>query len=139
MVDFDQSGVNTAQDVRAYLGPSLGWVRTRVKPQRFITAPGTYNATTDDGVILVNTTMNVTINLPDVGKWMTETAYQPATAFERTIWVKDFGGHSASSPITVVPFAGQVIDTMQGSYSISTNFALVRLYPLSDRSGWLTM
>jgi hypothetical protein len=135
MPDLDQGGFNF-QRVNAYLGPSLGWVPSRIKPERFITVSGTYNATPDDGVIFVNVSGTVIITLPDVTGWMPEPAYQPATAFERTVWIKDLGGHAGAFPIQVFPFGNQAIDTLHGSVSINTNNGILRLYPLADLSGW---
>jgi hypothetical protein len=86
-------------------------------------------------VVLVNVAGLVTVNLPDVTKWLAEFAYQPANAFERLILVKDLGGHAASFNITIDGFGSQTID---GSLTtvISTNGAFVRLYPLNSGAGW---
>jgi len=135
--DLDQSGY-AFQGLNIYLGPSLGWVRTRVKPEFPITIADIYTLTSDCGVVLVNVTGSVTINLPDVRTWIQEFAYNPSTAFERAIWIKDLGGHAGAFPIVINPFGTQAIDTRATSTSISTNFQLLRLYPLADLSGWFT-
>jgi len=134
-MDLDQSG-NTFQGVRVFLGPSLGWVQVRVRPERYITAAGTYAVTPDDGVILVNVAGAVTFNLPDVRLWVSEFAYNPATAFERAIWIKDLGGNAAQFNIQINPFGLQGIDTANSPYIISVAYSIARLYPLSDLSGW---
>jgi len=132
--DLDKSG-NNFQGMRVYLGPSLGWVQTRIKPEFFVTAGGTYNLTTDCGVVMVNVAASTTFILPDVRFWVSEFAYQPATAFERAIWIKDLGGNATLFPITVNPFPGQLIDLLAG-FQIINNHQLLRLYPLADLSGW---
>ena len=134
-MDLDQGG-NAFQSMRVYLGPSLGWVRTRIKPEFFITAAGVYTLATDVGVVFVNVAASVTINLPDVSGWVQEFAYNPATAFERAIWIKDLGGNATAFPITITPFGAQAIDAVPATIQIATNYQLLRLYPLSDLSGW---
>ena len=135
-MDLDQSG-SGYQSVNVYLGPSLGWVKVRVKPQTKILAAGTTTLTADASVILVNINGLVTLNLPDVTKWIQETAYMPATAFERAVWIKDLGGFaSPANPITVAPFGTQTIDGLAQSYTIIQTNQLLKLYPLNDLTGW---
>ena len=136
MVDLDQSG-NGFQGVRTFIGPTLGWTQVRVRPERLITVAGTYNATSDDGVILVNVAGLVTLTLPDVRAWFNQPYSQPAPSFERAIWIKDIGGNAAAFNITVLPWVGggQRID-QQISAALTANFQMLRLYPISDFSGW---
>jgi hypothetical protein len=133
-VDLDQSGF-IFQRQRTYLGPTLGWSMLRIKPERYITAGGSYTISPDDGVVLVNVPAAVTLNLPDVNQWMNEPFSQPVTAFERTIWVKDIGPYAGSFHITVNAFSGQKIDTANSAV-INTFYGVLRLYPLVDLSGW---
>lgn len=135
MTDLDQGGM-AWQKARVYLGPTLGWVETQVRPTRNITTGGTTTLAAGDSVVLVNVALAVTINLPDVAQWLKEVAYQPATAFERAIWVKDIGGHAAVNNITITPFGTQTIDNSLASVVINTNLGFSRLYPLNDLSGW---
>ena len=133
-IDLDKSG-NSYQGLRVYLGPSLGWVQTRVKPETFVTVAGTYSLGSDAGIVLCNVAGSVVLNLPDVSAWVQEFAYQPGTSFERAIWIKDLGGNATSFPITINPFSGQFIDLLS-SFQIINNRQLLRLYPLADLSGW---
>ena len=136
MPDFDQSGINFAHGTKVYLGPSLGWVQQQIKPETFVTAPGTVQLSGGAGVILVKVAGLVTILLPDVATWVRESAYFQATAFERAIWIKDLGGNASAFNITVTPFGAQQIDGVPASYIIIQNFMLLRLYPLFDFTGW---
>jgi hypothetical protein len=111
-MDLDQSG-NGWQVARVYLGPSLGWVYVQIKPTRTITAAGTSSILPGDSIILVNVAGAVALNLPDVRQWVQEPAYQPATAFERVLYIKDLGGFAAANPITITPFGTQTIDLYQ--------------------------
>jgi hypothetical protein len=133
--DLDQSG-NAWHKVRTWLGPSLGWVDTQVKPSRRINIAGSYQVFPGDGVIFVNVPGSVTLSLPDVRLWVSEPAYQPATAFERVLVVKDLGGNAAANPIIVQPFAGQAIDQSGAPVQVNTNHGFMRLYPLVDLTGW---
>ena len=74
-VDLDQGGFPQRQNI--YLGPTLGWVPLRVKPERYIVGGGNYTLGPDDGVVLVNTPAAVTLALPDVSQWMNEPFGQP--------------------------------------------------------------
>ena len=62
----------------------------------------------------------------------------PATGVERAIWVKDIGGNAGSFNITVSPYGADNIDAMNASFIIIQNYQLLRLYPLSDLSGWFS-
>jgi len=132
LVDLDQSG-SSWQKVRAWLGPSLGWVDRIVKPEVYISTPGVYNVQPGDSILFVNST-GVSINLPDVRAWVNEPAYQPATGFERSLWVKDFG-FAGTSNVLISAFTGQTIDTL-ASTILSVNFGLMKLWPLNNLSGW---
>jgi hypothetical protein len=134
-MDLDQSGAGWHK-VRTWLGPSLGWVDTQVKPSRYVNVAGSYQVLAGDGIIFVNASGLVTLQLPDVRLWVTEPACQPATAFERAIWIKDLGGNATAFPITIQPFTGQSIDMLGTPYTISVNRQLARLWPLINLTGW---
>ena len=120
-----------------YLGPSLGWVKQQVKPERYVIVTGTTQLVAGDSVVLVNVAAVVTIGLPDVAAWVQQFATQPMTAFERAIWVKDLGGNAAAFNITITPFGVQTIDGL-ASVVMNQNRAITRLYPLIDLSGWFS-
>jgi hypothetical protein len=135
--DLDQSGT-AFQKVRTYLGPSLGWVEKFVKPTLLVTTPGTTTLMTGVSVVLVNVAGLVTINLPDVRAWYAENACLPVTALERSIWIKDFGGHAQAFNISVVPFGTQTIDLLAQAFTLIQNRQLLRLWPINDMSGWFS-
>jgi hypothetical protein len=122
------------QGVMTYLGPTLGWSQSWVRPERvYTTSP--VNLTSRDSVALISALVSVTVNLPDVGAWMREPFYQIYSPFERAIWVKDIGGNAQGFPITIVPFGAQTID---GSITLTIimNRGIARLYPRNDLLGW---
>lgn len=135
--DLDQSGQGY-QQIRVYLGPSLGWVMVRVKPQTFINSAGTYSFQPGDSILLINVAGLVTIPLPSVARWVKETSYNPATGFERAIYIKDYGGNAVAFPITVTPDGTDTIDKFAASFTIVQARQLLRLYPLNDLSGWFS-
>jgi hypothetical protein len=134
-VDLDQSG-NPEQVVRVNLGPTLGWVNVRVNPAQSINISGIYNVAPGTGVVMVDSIGPVTVNLPDVTKWVQESAYMPATGFERAILIKDLGGNAATANITVKSAAGQFIDKTIASFIMATANEVLCLLPLRDMSGW---
>jgi hypothetical protein len=139
-LDPDQSG-NSWQKVRVYLGPTLGWSETLVRPTRNITSPGSFPIVPGESIVLVNVAGSVTLLLPDVKTWVSQVASQPATGFERSIWVKDLGGNASVFPITIVPFpigmGSQTIDLIAASFTIVQNHQMLRLYPKQpELNGW---
>ena len=132
--DLDQSGTSF-QRVKVWQGPSLGWTEVFIKPSQRITTGGVTTLTGGSSVVLVDVAATVTLNLPDVTRWISQPAGQPSTSLERILVVKDFGGHAASFNITIDGFGTQTID---GSLTatISTNFGYLRLYPLNSGAGW---
>lgn len=132
--DLDKGGVPT-QWANVYLGPSLGWQRTQIFPQQSIVVAGTTALSGGAGIVLVNVAGLVTIQLPSCTTWMQEVASQPITAFDRSIWIKDYGGNAATYNITITPNGTDTIDG-QASFAIITNYNIIRLYPLLSLTGW---
>ena len=128
--------MNLAQQVLAACGPSLGWQRQVVSPEFFVTSGGT-KTLPGAGIVLVNFNGAVTIALPSVASLFQQApTLAPSPVFGQAIWVKDLGGFaSAANPIVIQPFAGNLIDGL-ASFSIITPFDLIRLYVLTDQSGY---
>ena len=134
--DLDKGGYGF-QRVRTYLGPSLGWTEELVHPSTNITTSGVYNVAPGDSILLVDVAAPVTIQLPDVRLWVQQSGSQPATAFERAITVKDFGGNATNFNIVIAPFGNQTLDDIQQSILISVSRSTVKLIPLIDLTGWI--
>lgn len=132
--DLDQSG-QSYQQIRVYLGPSLGWVTVRIKPETQVTT-ATYSVQAGDSILMVNRAGVVTIQLPSVAVWVKENFYNPSTGFERALWIKDLGGNAAAFNITINPFGTEKIDNLQQAFTIVQNRQLLRLYPLNSLEGW---
>lgn len=136
-MDQDQGG-HGFQRVRTYLGPSLGWVEELVQPTTHLTTAGVYVVQPGDSVILVDVAAGVTIDLPDVRTWMQQTAYQPGTAFDRSLTIKDFGGNASNFNIVIAPFGQQTLDNIATSIVVSVSRSTVKLLPLNNLTGWIT-
>ena|SRR6516164_1356486 len=121
------------QGVMTYLGPTLGWVQSWVRPERAYSSDVTL--TSRDSVALISANSTVNVFLPDVKAWMQEPFYQVYSPFERAIWVKDIAGLAGMFTITIVPFGAQTIDGL-ANLTITTNRGIVRLYPRNDLVGW---
>jgi len=134
MPDLDQSGQGY-QGVKVYLGPSLGWVQAQVGSQIYVTTGGNFIVPPGIQTVFVNIAATVNVQLPLVSLWVREPYYQPATAFNRSLWVKDFGGHATSFNITVTCAGSDTIDGLN-MFTIIQDFAVLRLYPLNDLTGW---
>ena len=136
MIDHDQGGVNLAQQVLAACGPSLGWQRQLVAPEFRVTTGGT-KILTGAGVVLVNFNGAVTIALPSVASLFQQApSLAPSPVFGQAIVVKDLGGFaSAANPILIEPSGSDLVDGL-ASFSIITPFDLIRLFALTDLSGF---
>lgn len=136
MTDHDQGGVNLTQQVHVSAGPSLGLQTQLVSPQGFVTTGGTKRLT-GAGVVLVNFNGSVVIALPSVASLFKQTpTLAPSPVMGQAIVVKDLGGFaSAANPIVILPSGTDLIDGLS-AYSIITPGDLIRLWPLTDQSGF---
>jgi hypothetical protein len=123
------------QSMNVNLGPSLGWVRTFVAPSKIYQVPPNIILTSKDSMVMVNTASPASVQLPDIVAWVRGTAAQQTPPFARMISIKDLTGNAALNNITVVAFQGQTIDG-SASVKITTNFAMLHLYPRPDLVGW---
>lgn len=137
--DLDKSG-NPYQRVRINLGPTLGWYIVNVQPltQLDITVAGTFVVSAGVNLIMVNVAGLVTVQLPDVTLWVQQSLVLDVSTYQGALWIKDLGGHAAAFNITVTPFGTQKIDNLAQSFTLVQNRQLLRLYPLSDLSGWFS-
>jgi hypothetical protein len=138
--DYDQGGNPPVQYTRVALGPSLGKVLVPILPQTKVTSGTSYTIQPYDSVILLKTPIS-NVYLPSVAQWMTAQGpnglVMNKAPWQRSIWIKDLTGViSIGSPVTVNPSGSDLIDQLS-SYELATPFELIRLYALSDLSGWM--
>jgi hypothetical protein len=134
LTQLDQGGSN-CQFTRVYLGPTVGWVMLPVVPELEITlAAGLFLGNFTSRVLLKAACKSV--NLPACAAWMLAQYQANQAAFDRSIWIKDYvGDASAGAPIVITPNGADVIDGL-ASFKMITPYSLIRLYPLTDLSGW---
>lgn len=129
--DLDKGG-DTNQMVKVFLGHSLGWVNTFVNPVRTISSTGIYMVNPGNKIILVNTSDSVTLMLPLAFAWLNQPVYRPATAFDRSIMVRNSGNNPGD--ITIYPFGTDEIDDT--SNPVSINIGTITFFPIP--TGWFT-
>lgn len=137
LAQLDQGGSN-CQSVRTYLGPTLGWAMLPVMPELEITSAAAITVPAFASRILLKAAVKA-VQLPQVSQWMLATLPLGNTSsFDRSLWIKDYiGDASVGAPIVITPDP-TLPDTIDGlsSFSIITNYDLIRLYPLTDLTGW---
>lgn len=135
LAQLDQGGSN-CQWVRTWMGPTLGWMMLPVVPELEITSAAALVIGPYTSRVILNAAVKA-IALPSVAQWMTASLPLANTsAFDRSLWIKDLVGQASfASPIVVTPNGADTIDLL-ASYNIATTNDLIRLYPLTDKSGW---
>lgn len=136
LAQLDQGGSN-CQWVKTYLGPTLGWVMLPVVPELEITSAAALTLSPYTSRVLLKAAVKA-IALPKVSQWMLATLpLANVSAFDRSIWIKDYIGAAGVgvAAIVLTPNSTDLIDGL-ASYSIITPNDLIRLYPLTDLTGW---
>jgi hypothetical protein len=133
MADLDQGG-GFPQYSRTWLGPTVGWAMLPIAPERIITSAAALVIQPFDSRILLNAAV-VLVTLPDVISWIRAPFQANVSAFDRSLWIKDLGHNATANPVVVSAFGTQKIDGFS-TFTIVTDGELIRLYPLSDLSGW---
>ena len=135
LAQLDQGGSN-CQFTRVYLGPTLGWAHVPVMPELLVTSAAALTISPYTSRVLLKGAVKSVI-LPSVSQWLLASLPLANTAaFDRSIWIKDLGyTASQGSPIVITPNGTDKIDALT-SFSIIAPGFLIRLYPLTDLSGW---
>ncbi len=133
MTDLDQGG-NFNQQLKVYMGPTIGWVMFQVNPELDVTSAAALVIQPFTSRVMLKAAVTA-ITLPDVVAWMKAPFQQYTSGFDRSLWIKDLNGNAQANNIVVSPSGTQKIDTLT-SFKIISNHALLRLYPLIDLSGW---
>lgn len=128
--DLDQSG--SYRTIVVAMGPTIGNTRVPVSLESFFAGPGNYTIQPWDCIIIVRQTLSApcSILLPKASIW------QNAVYGGSTLIVKDGAGVAGANPITLSPFAGDIIE---GPSVISVNLGALQLVVLPDLSGWSTI
>lgn len=135
LADLDKGGTN-AQFVRTWLGPTLGWAMLPVTPELIFSSGGALVLPAYASRVLLKAAVTP-ITLPSVAQWMTAALPLGNTAgFDRSLFIKDLSGlPTPGSPFLINRSGTDTIDGLT-QWKITNANQLVRLYPLSDLSGW---
>jgi hypothetical protein len=136
LANLDQSGTN-CQFTDVYLGPSLGFAKLPVAPQMFVTRAAPLTIPPMASRVLLRAAVKA-IQLPSVASWVLANvpALTNLAAMDRSLWIKDLSGTATQAAPIVISGAGTDQIDQLSSYSIITTNELIRLFPLSDLSGW---
>lgn len=102
-----------------------------------LTTGPSYAAQLSDSRIILNATGTpvTAVTLPSVALWVASVFRQLQPPFDNSLWIKDLAGVAGANNVVITPFGTQKIDTLS-SFQLVSNHALIRLYPVSDLSGW---
>lgn len=137
-LDLDQG--NTVREMhRVYLGPSVGWVDAPYQTVWTVLVGGTTVILPGINVILVSFNGAVTVQLPSAKPPANAPAIGiPVPSVITPILVFDFGGFAGAHPITVLPAAGETIDSL-ASVTISSAFGTLALRPNLGAGSWIVL
>lgn len=135
LTQLDQG--NYTQFVRTWLGSTIGWVDLPVTPETFVTTGPSYTVQPFDSKVLLNSisTPVTDVALPSVATWIKSLYQQVQSPFDRSLWIKDYAYKATANNITITPHGSETIDGLP-SFQVINDGQLIRLYPLTDLSGW---
>ena len=132
----DRGGFN--QTITIDRGSSIGLQTTAVDPQARVNSGNVIAVPPGVNVVLINQAQFMTVQLPSVARWLQQPQPNGTNPLDGSIMVKDLGGNAGSFSISVFPVSGEFIDG-QGLATLLQNFASMRLCPLNDLSGWVSI
>lgn len=134
LAQLDQSGTN-CQFARVYLGPTIGWVMLPIVPELLVTSAANIVLGPYTSRVLLKAGVK-SIALPSVAAWVAAQFQANQSAFDRSIWIKDYAYlATGAQPIIVTPAGADTIDGF-ANFTIVTQGSIIRLYPLTDLTGW---
>lgn len=133
--DLDQGGTSR-EWVRAYRGPSVGWIWVPLRNVLPITAAGTYVIDLSTSLVEVNVAGAVTVVLPTTQNPIAGAMAQPNISAKNPITIVDIGGFAQANPITIQRAAAP--DTIMGltQIQISVNYGGFTLSPNGTTRTW---
>jgi hypothetical protein len=134
-LDLDQGGTSR-EWVRAWRGPSVGWIWVPLRNVLQVTAAGTYALDPSTSLVEVNVNGAVTIVLPSAVDPGAGPQAIPGLFAKNPITVVDIGGFAQINPITIG--RNNVNENIVGlaSIQITSNYGGYVLKPSSTQRGW---
>ena len=134
--DLDMGGTSR-EWVRAYRGPSVGWIWVPVRNVLQVTAAGTYNLDPSTTLVEINVNGLVTVVLPSAVLPTAGPQAQPGLFAQNPVTVVDIGGFaSATNPITIQRNNANENIVGLASIQITAKFGGFVLKPSSVQKGW---
>ena len=135
-LDLDQGGTGR-EWVRAYRGPSVGWIMVPQRNVLQITAAGTYNLDPSTSLVEVNANVNgVIIVLPSAVTPTVGPQALPGLFAQNPVTVVDIGGFANAHSITIQRNNANENIVGLASIQITANFGGFVLRPSSTQKGW---
>lgn len=114
-LDLDQGGTSR-EWVRAYRGPSVGWIWVPLRNVLIVTVAGTYVLDPSTSLVQVNVNGLVTVTLPSSRDPAAGPQTLPGVFARNPITIVDVGGFADANPITIQ--ANNINETILGLASI---------------------
>jgi hypothetical protein len=133
-LDLDQGGT-FRQWVRAYMGPSVGWVSMPVDAVLNITTAGVTTLQRGTSLVMINVDANVTINLPSSKASVAGPQAIPGQWIINPVTIIDIGGFAGTRVYTINPAAGELISGL-ASVQLASARGTIILIPILTTGGW---
>ena len=133
LAQLDQGGSNCTWS-RVWMGPTIGWLMLPVVPELEVTSTAALTLQPYTSRVLLKVAVTQ-INLPKVTNWVLAQYQANQAAFDRSIWIKDYGYNAQAHNITITPFGTDTIDGLP-TFTMLNDGDLIRLYPLTSLTGW---
>lgn len=132
--DLDQGGT-FRQTGKVYMGPSIGWVAAPDQSILPIVAGGTTILARGMTLVTVNFNGLVTIQLPSSKASLAGPSAIPGQFVITPVVIVDVGGFAGANNVTILPFAGELIDGL-AQIKITTPYGAYVLQPQINTGGW---
>lgn len=133
-LDLDQGGT-FRQWIRAYMGPSVGWVNVPIDAVLNITTTGVKTIARGTSLILINVNAAVTINLPSSKASLAGPQALPGQWVINPVTIVDIGGFAGANLYRINPSAGETISSL-AFVDLASPFGTVILNPNLTTGGW---
>lgn len=139
-IDLDQGGTSR-EWVRAYRGPSVGYIMVPQRNVLQITAAGTYVLDPSTSLVEVNVAGAVTITLPSAVVPSVGPQAQPGLFAQNPITIVDIGGNAGTPANNITIQRNNSNENIMGlaSIKISVNYGGYTLAPSSTQKGWTSI
>jgi hypothetical protein len=133
-LDLDQGGT-FRQWIRAYMGPSVGWVNVPIDAVLNITTTGIKTIARGTSLILINVNANVTILLPSSKASLAGPQAIPGQWVINPVTIVDIGGFASANIYNISPNPGETISGL-ATVQLASDRGTIILNPILTTGGW---